>query len=576
MQGIRQKLKLDRIGTKLLGGNVLILLVLILVVVGSGLNIYWTKLLLSRTKDVYVPQITLANTIKETVLKQHVTVQEYISRPSLEFKNQYRDLDRRFEADYASIKNLAESLENKELINQLKYEHDNFTMIANNLFNSSDKNRSQLVKTLMNNYSVSVARVVASSDQLASRYASELDNSINSTGNDLNFALIVMVILTLLTFGGAFVLTFILTRRITSPMRQMIHVSQEIAQGDLRQRVSIRDQGELGLMASAFNSMVENLDSLIQEVISASNYIVQVSEDFRKHANDSTLASNTAESVLGAVVESSAHQSRNVSSILTSAYNVAASIHQINITIQKVNQHDSQTTYLAEEGKRSVDEGFRKMEVIKQTMGYLAETVGELTGYLGEISNIIDLMENFTEQTNMLALNASIEAARVGEQGKGFAVVANEVRKLADESAKSLELIRQVIEKIQAKSANTARTMEESQVVVETGSQAMQTVSRALNEILNFIHSTVDQFKGLVGASSDISTHSKLIVQDIQDLESISRETVQNSETLGMVINRQTRAIMEAAASLGEIAADLERSTGKFALSGYLGRGDKG
>jgi len=574
MQRILGKLNFDRIGTKLWGGNLLVLLVLILVVLGSGINFYRTKVSLNTANHQYVPQITLADTIKETVLKQHVTVQAYIAQPSLETKQEYRDLDRTFEAAYKGISDLAVSSEDKDLIAQVKNEHDNFTMIANNLFNYTDKARSQLVKTLLDNYSVSVTRIVSSSDQLSSRYTAELDKSIKSTDNDLNFALIVMVILTVLSFGGTLVFTIVLTRRITFPMRQLIGVSQQMARGDLRQRVNLQDQGELGLMAFSFNSMVDNLTILIQEVVSASNYIVQVSEDFRKHASDSTLASNTADSVLGSVMESSARQSRNVSSILKSADNVARAISHIDQTIQKVNRDNSHTTSLAEEGKQSVNEGSRQMEVIRQTMGYLAGNVGELTGYVSEISHIIDVMENFTAQTNMLALNAAIEANRVGEQGKGFAVVANEIRKLADESSKALEKIRKVTDTIQSKSEDTAKTMEESQGVVKSGSQAMQTLSLALNQIVNYIHNSVGQFKELGGASSDISTHSKLIVQDIKDLQSISRETVENSETLGQVINLQTRAVMEAAASLSEIAVALEQSAGKFALV-KASKGDK-
>ncbi len=575
MLGNKRKPNLDRIGTKLLAGNIVILTVLLLIVAGSGVNFYRTERSLSDINEVFLPQITLADTIKETVLKQHVTVQSYISHPSLEVKNSYRQLDRDFEADYRRFGQLAVSLADKQLIDQVKNEHDNFTMIANNIFNYTDKGRSQLVKTLLDNYSVSVDRVLSSSDQLAGRFATELNKSVDSTTNNLNLALTIMVILTVLAFGGALVMTLLLTRKITSPMQQMIAASQDIARGDLRQRVSLADQGELGLMATAFNSMVENLSSLIQEVISASQFIVRISEGFRKYANDSAQASNTADSVLRALVDSSSHQSRNITSVLRSADNVAQAIQQINEAILRVNKHNSQTTHLAEEGKRSVEEGFHQMELIRRTMGYLAGAVGELTSNLGEISRIIDMMENFAEQTNMLALNAAIEAARVGEQGKGFAVVANEVRQLADESSKSLEQIRAMINKIQAKSAETAETMEESKVVVETGARAMQSLGAALKDIVSFVNDSVSQFRELVGVSSDISNHSRLIVRDMKDLESVARETVDHSETLAMVINCQTQAIIDAAASLGEIAAALEQSTGKFALSSFTGRGEE-
>ncbi|HZW82923.1 MAG TPA: methyl-accepting chemotaxis protein, partial [Candidatus Deferrimicrobium sp.] len=273
------------------------------------------------------------------------------------------------------------------------------------------------------------------------------------------------------------------------------------------------------------------------------------------------------DSVLRAVLDSSQSQSRTISSILNSANHVASAIHQIDLVIQEVNTQNQQTSNLAEHGQESVDQGFQQMSIIRETMGYLAQTVWQLTNYLGQISHIINLMENFTGQTNMLALNAAIEAARVGEQGKGFAVVANEIRKLADESSKSLEKIREVILKIEQQSEETVQTMEDSKVVVESGAHAMQTVSASLKEIINYVNNSVQEFEGLVAASNDISKSSTLIVKDISNLQAQAKQTVEHSNTLGTVVTRQSRAVLEAAASLGDIAATLEQSTSKFVLS---------
>jgi methyl-accepting chemotaxis protein len=402
---------------------------------------------------------------------------------------------------------------------------------------------------------------------LAIRYDQQLYQSVQTNQKDLNFALAMMIFLASVTAACALILTFVMTKKITSPLQQMIEVSQEIAQGDLTKRVVLNDKGELGLLGDALNSMVDNLSALINKVVGASGNIVNVSGDFKQHSSDSTLAMNTTDSVLRAVVDSSEAQSRTISSILNSANHVASAIHQIDMVIQEVNIRNQQTSNLAEHGQQSVDQGFRQMNIIRDTMEYLAQTVWQLTNYLSQISNIINLMENFAGQTNMLALNAAIEAARVGEQGKGFAVVANEIRKLADESSKSLEKIREVIIKIEQQSVDTVQTMEDSKVVVESGSQAMQTVSASLKEIINYVNNSVQEFEGLVDASNDISKSSTLIVRDISNLQTLAKQTVDHSNSLGTVVTKQSRAVMEAASSLGDIAVTLEQSTNKFALS---------
>jgi methyl-accepting chemotaxis protein len=561
------KVNIDRIGTKMLVVNLLILGVMVMIVAGSGINFYRTKLSLAKTNEIYVPRINYANSIKEIVLKQHVTVESYMNHPSLDSKTFYREQDRLFEDAYKRIKALATNSQELELIEQLKQEHDNFTLIANNVFTYNDKNRTNLLKTLLENYSVSVARVVETSDQLAIRYDQQLYQSVQTNQKDLNFALAMMIFLASVTAACALILTFVMTKKITSPLQQMIEVSQEIAQGDLTKRVVLNDKGELGLLGDALNSMVDNLSALINKVVGASGNIVNVSGDFKQHSSDSTLAMNTTDSVLRAVVDSSEAQSRTISSILNSANHVASAIHQIDMVIQEVNTRNQQTSNLAEHGQQSVDQGFRQMNIIRDTMEYLAQTVWQLTNYLSQISNIINLMENFAGQTNMLALNAAIEAARVGEQGKGFAVVANEIRKLADESSKSLEKIREVIIKIEQQSVDTVQTMEDSKVVVESGSQAMQTVSASLKEIINYVNNSVQEFEGLVDASNDISKSSTLIVRDISNLQTLAKQTVDHSNSLGTVVTKQSRAVMEAASSLGDIAVTLEQSTNKFALS---------
>ncbi|MDA8442110.1 MAG: methyl-accepting chemotaxis protein [Peptococcaceae bacterium] len=576
---LQNKFNFDRIRSKILLGNALVLVVMIIIVICSAVNFYQTKASLTTTDQVYVPQIEVASSIKETVLKQNVTVLNYINTPSLAIKDDYRDLDRTFAADYQQVSQLALTMHDNNLvaeINQLKEQHDNFSLIANNIFSHSDKSDPLLVKTLIQNYTIAVQKVAGSAAMLATNYNKFLQNSLASTENQLDLALVIMISLAIIALVAAITLTIILARKITAPMEAMIEVSQKIAQGDLRERVNLHDRGEVGSLATSFNSMVEKLSGLIRDIIYAGDYIVNVSQDFGRQANDSSLASDTADSVLKAVVDSSAHQSVTVGSLLNSAHSVAKSIEQINDKIEQVNRHNTETVNLAEQGQKSVEEGFDQMAVIRSTMGYLGNALNELVTFNGEISRTTSLIENFAEQTNMLALNAAIEAARVGEQGKGFAVVADEVRKLADESAKSAVQIRQVIDKIEEKSDATVESMRESETVVASGLAAMQKVGSSLTQMVGYINSSASQFKELVAESAEMATNGKIIVSDIEDLQLIAQETVSHSDNLGKVIKRQSGAMVAAATSLGEIATTLEQSAGKFELADVVkGRTDK-
>ncbi len=569
---LQKKINPDRIGTKLVIGNTGILIVIVCIVVISAINFYQAKASLNETNDSYVPQINYANAIKEAVVRQQVEVQAFINSPSLAHKNAYREQDRIFNDAYQQLQKLAHTSDLEILEQKVKHDHDNFSLIANNIFRSIDSNRTLASNKLLDNYNISVGQVVKASTQLAEHTDKELTQSIAYSNQKLTISLYIMLLLTCLAFVIATILTFGLISSITSPMNKMIHITKEISRGDLRKRVNIHDQGEVGELAGAFDFMVDNLSALIQEVLVAGEYIVRVSDDFIRQANDSALDSDAAGSAIKAVMDKAKYQSETVSSILESVNNVAAGINQIDATIKGVNERNSRTTQLAASGKESVDEGFRQMRTIQETMKSLYQTVNDLTTRLSDISKMVDLMEDFAEQTNMLAINAAIEASKVGESGKGFAVVAHEIRKLADESTKSAERIRNTIVEIQAKSKNTVKTMQESNQVVESGTQSMETVGKSLKEIIGFVDRSVMEIHELVYVSDNIAQNSKVIVQDVTDLEGIAKDTATHSNTLGRVIRKQAEAITEAAASLEEIATTLEHSTGRFLIADGKGK----
>lgn len=567
-----KKINLDRIGTKLVIGNTGILIVIVCIVAVSAINFYQAKASLNETNDSYVPQINNANAIKEAVIKQQAEVQAFINSPSLAHKNAYREQDRIFDDAYKQLEKTAHSSDLETLEQKVKRDHENFSLIANEIFRLTESNRTLAINKLVDNYNISVGQVVKASTQLAEHTDKELNQSIAYTNQKLTISLYIMISLTCLAFVIATILTFALISSITRPMNKMINITKEISRGDLRKRVNIRDKGEMGELAGAFDSMVDNLSALIQEVLVAGEYIVKVSDDFIRQANDSALDSDAAGSAIKAVMDGAKYQSENASSVLESVNNVAAGISQIDMTIKGVNERNSLTTQLAASGKESVDEGFRQMKTIQETMKSLYQTVNDLTTKLNDISKMVDVIEDFSEQTNMLAINASIEASKVGESGSGFTVVAREIRKLADESTKSADRIRNTIGEIQAKSKNTVKTMQESNRIVEYGTQSMETVGKSLKEIISFVDRSVMEIHELVYVSDNIAQNSKVIVQEVTDLDGTAKDTATHSTTLNRVIRKQGEAITEAAASLEEIATTLENSTGRFAIDDGKGR----
>lgn len=209
------------------------------------------------------------------------------------------------------------------------------------------------------------------------------------------------------------------------------------------------------------------------------------------------------------------------------------------------------------------------MEFIDQIVNAAVEKVEGLDSQAQEISQLVQVIHNIAEQTNLLALNATIEAARAGEYGQGFAVVANEVRKLAEESARSVENITEIVSRIQNESSSVASSLRDGYKEVEQGTVQIATTNETFNEISNSVTEMIDKIYHISELLADIVANSQEMNKAIEDIAAISEESAAGvEETTAMT--EQTNAAMEDVAQssteLAKLAEELNLLVEQFKL----------
>jgi len=325
------------------------------------------------------------------------------------------------------------------------------------------------------------------------------------------------VIICLLT--GIFI-----SRRITVPVKKLASEVKVVAGGDLTQKVKLKSQDELGDLAKGFNEMVESLRNIIANVKEYSTGLSTQSQGL----------SASSEEVSAAIDE-----------IAASTSQVASAAGQASYNAQDAAQKSKEISEFAEEGNQAVTDTVQKIRYIENTTGDMAYKMEELRQQSAKVGQIIEAITGIAEQTNLLALNAAIEAARAGEHGRGFAVVADKVRSLAEQSGEAAKEIETILDQIQASVAKVNSGMEKSQEAVKDGVHTADEAGKTINEIVHIVKQNVSMINEIAEvsqksslATEELATSSGQITSTMQLIAGTSQDLAQVADHLQELVNR--------------------------------------
>ncbi len=351
------------------------------------------------------------------------------------------------------------------------------------------------------------------------KYQAELTNTNGKKAQAAyTIALIVFLVCGIIVLLVAIALGYWLTSSITKPLNEGVTVAQKITEGDLTANIGNTGTDETGQLMNAMKNMVSKLRSIISEVKAAAENIASSSHQL--NASSELMSKGASE------------QANRASQVATASEEMSQTVLDIAKNTSSIETSATDTTKLAKNGEAVVNRSVDKVKYIAKTIdqsAQLIKTLGERSNQIGEIVNVIN---DIADQTNLLALNAAIEAARAGEQGRGFAVVADEVRKLAERTGNSTAEIGNMVKTIQNEVHQVVLSMENITKEVKDGVDLSTEAGNVLHNIVESadkLHLMVQQ---IASATEEMASTSEEINKDIEMISSLSSGTSGSAEEI--------------------------------------------
>ncbi len=361
--------------------------------------------------------------------------------------------------------------------------------------------------------------------------------------------------------------TFITARRITRPLELLAKQVNVVANGDLTVSVAVGGKDEIAKLAADFNKMVKNLRELIVEVSSGAEQVAASSEELTAGAQESAQAAHQVADSITDIAHGTERQLKAVEKAEGVAARIYGGIEKMTGEADNAVLKSAQAADKAKESGRSIDKAVTQMGLIEQTVNTSAKVVAALGERSKEIGQIVETISGIAGQTNLLALNAAIEAARAGEQGRGFAVVADEVRKLAEQSQEAAKQIALLITEIQKETEKAVAAMDNGTREVSVGTTVINGAGAAFKEINDLVTLVSQEIVSISGAMQAIDGESGEIVSAMRTIDDLSKKAAGEAEIVSAATEEQAASMQEvtsASRSLAEMAQKLQEKVRQF------------
>lgn len=341
----------------------------------------------------------------------------------------------------------------------------------------------------------------------------------------------------------AFAVVFLITKGITDTIDSMNKSIAQAARGDFTVQFNTKRKDEFKNLAVGISNMIENMSNLIGEVQGVSGTVSNSAKHLSSTSRDLLEATQgitaTIEDIGGGII----HQAEDAEHCLTQMSGLA---EQINLLYENTNENEKiadATQAITNDGRHIIEELNDKSKATSEITQDIIRKIQEFEIQSKKIESFVNIINEIASQTDLLSLNASIEAARAGDAGRGFAVVAEEIRKLADQSMNAANQIKKTVADIALQNKKAVETAEKAEDIVASQTEALKKTVNVFDNINNHVNSLASNFKGIIVRLNNIETVKEVTLNSIQNISAVTQQTAASSEEMNATAVIQNEAV---------------------------------
>ncbi|MEQ6390452.1 methyl-accepting chemotaxis protein [Bacillaceae bacterium S4-13-58] len=382
----------------------------------------------------------------------------------------------------------------------------------------------------------------------------------------------IMTNLIIVLVAGVIVATsvmFIFTHLIKKRLNRVNEALHKAGEGDFTTTLTDESTDEFGQLAQNFNKMRESLRSLVVQVSDVTETVRYRSDELNQSASEVKLGAHQIASTMQEMASGSEVQANNTSDLSAVMETFSANMQEANANGEDIYRASYEVLGMTEKGSRLMNESINQMNKVDHIVKDAVEKVQELDSQSQEISKLVSVIKDIADQTNLLALNAAIEAARAGEHGKGFAVVADEVRKLAEQVGHSVSDITSIVSNIQNGSSVVTESLKDGYAEVEKGTDQIKTTGQTFKEISNAVKEMAQKIQTISNNLSTMASKTQEMNASVEEIASVSEESAAGIEETSASAEQASSSMEEVAKGTNELsqtASELNSLVRQFKL----------